>query len=141
MEPTVNNGDITAYDSLEKINDTVNQVPVNAGIDSAAIINSDAETTKELNANQLQQIAALNMVAESFNPMLDRIRNMVKEIPKSGDSNVDSQVRSLMNYLLQTRLPDNNNNLAQIVKAEEIKFTQRLSNSYPSLTKNDIRIA
>lgn len=89
----------------------------------------------------LQQAAALNMVAESFNPMLDRIRNMVKEIPKSGDSNVDSQVRSLMNYLLQTRLPESDNTLAQTVKAEEMKFTQRLSSSYPALTKNDIRMA
>ncbi len=95
----------------------------------------------ELNALQLQQAAALNMVAESFNPMLDRIRNMVKEIPKTGDSVVDSQVRSLLNYLLQSRLPKSDNTMVKTVKEVEVKFTERLSEAYPSLTKNDLRIA
>lgn len=90
---------------------------------------------------QLQQAAALNMVAESFNPMLDRIRNMVKEIPKTGDNVVDSQVRSLLNYLLQSRLPKNDNIIIKAVKETETKFTERLSTTYPSLTKNDLRIA
>lgn len=95
----------------------------------------------ELNALQLQQAAALNMVAESFNPMLDRIRSMVKDIPKTGDTVVDSQIRSLLNYLLQARLPKSDNAIAKAVKEVEAKFTERLSDTYPSLTKNDLRIA
>ncbi|MDE5876191.1 MAG: tetratricopeptide repeat protein [Muribaculaceae bacterium] len=95
----------------------------------------------ELSALQLQQASALNMVAESFNPMLDRIRNMVKEIPKTGDTMVDSQIRSLLNYLLQARLPKSDNTMVKAVKEVEAKFTERLSSTYPSLTKNDLRIA
>ncbi len=122
------------------IEDTKEILPENLPKDETIVPLNPEASVQENNA-MLQQAAALNMVAESFNPMLDRIRNMVKEIPKSGDSNVDSQVRSLMNYLLQTRLPESDNTLAQTVKAEEMKFTQRLSSSYPALTKNDIRMA
>lgn len=100
-----------------------------------------AVSNGELNAHQLQQAAALNMVAESFNPMLDRIRNMIKEIPKTGDTTVDAQVRSILNYLLQARLPKNDNTMVKAIKEVEAKFTERLSDTYPSLTKNDLRIA
>lgn len=81
----------------------------------------------------------LQIVEESFNPTLDRIRQMIKELPKTGNQDMDAKVRNIMSHLLQSRLPENK--AIAGLQEVEARFTQRLSATYPSLTKNDLRMA
>lgn len=95
----------------------------------------------EKNDDIVRRAAAIGMIAESFNPTLDRIRQMLKEIPKSGDQDVDSRIRNLMSYLLQNRLPEQSDTLSTEIRRDMEEFAARLAATYPTLTKSDIRMA
>lgn len=83
----------------------------------------------------------LHVLAEGFNPTLDKVRAMLKEVPRTGDQDADTKIRNVMTYLLQNRLPDSRTPLVESIRAKEEEFTGHLSENYPSLTKNDLKIA
>lgn len=103
--------------------------------------NDNVTDSKEEEARDRSGEVAIHIIAESLNPMLDRIRAMVKDIPKSGDSAVDSSVRNLMNHLIQSRLPESGNDSWKEAKEEESRFMERLESAYPGVSKNDQRMA
>ena len=89
----------------------------------------------------MTEATAINTVAESFNPTLDRIRNMLKDIPKSGNPDVDTKVRNLHTALIQSRLPEPSNSLTDEIRRAENDFSNRLSATYTTLTRSDLRMA
>ena len=89
----------------------------------------------------MTEATALNTIAESFNPTLDRIRAMLKDIPKSGNQDIDARLRNIQTLLLQSRLPETANRLSSDIRNFEEDFSERMSGSYPNLTKSDLRMA
>lgn len=89
----------------------------------------------------LTEESHLYMIANGINPVIDRIRNELKEIPKTGNADTDAKIRNLYNRLLQSRLPNIESSVSIAVKGEQNKFTERLCATYPELTKNDLKMA
>lgn len=114
--------------------------PAEALTGTTVLTEDQQPVTSALDSRQ-EDAAAMLLVADSFNPMLDRIRAMLKDIPKSGNQETDTYLRNLQTFLLQTRLPDADNSFAHQLRVKDEEFVSRLSAAYPSLTKSDLRTA
>ena len=66
---------------------------------------------------------------------------MLKDIPKSGNPDVDTKIRNLHTALIQSRLPEPSNSLTDEIRRAENDFSNRLSATYTTLTRSDLRMA
>lgn len=84
--------------------------------------------------------AVKGILLEGSADLLTRVRNMVKEIPKTGNPDVDNRLRSIASYLLQNRYPERDGDSEGEISQRESDFLARLDKA-GKLTGADKRLA
>lgn len=84
--------------------------------------------------------AVKGILLEGSADLLTRVRNMVKEIPKTGNPDVDNRLRSIASYLLQNRYPERDGDSEGEISQRESDFLARLDKA-GKLTAADKRLA
>lgn len=84
--------------------------------------------------------AVKGILLEGSADLLTRVRNMVKEIPKTGNPDVDNRLRSIASYLLQNRYPERDGDSEGEISQRESDFLTRLDKA-GKLTAADKRLA
>ena len=84
--------------------------------------------------------AVKGILLEGSADLLTRVRYMVKEIPKTGNPDVDNRLRSIASYLLQNRYPERDGDSEGEISQRESDFLARLDKA-GKLTGADKRLA
>lgn len=89
----------------------------------------------------LRQLLAQDILHRSVNPMLDRLKQRLRELSKSGNTEHDSAIRQLLTGPLQDRWADRDSDALEQARHTAEAFRERLKATGAQLTPADLRLA